>query len=730
MLARTAATAELVPVQDAHRVWSMSEFVVRDGPTSKNPYDPDLLALDAVFTGPSGREVRLPAFWHQDYTRELKDKEEVLTKAGEGTWRVRWTPVEPGIHRYRLAATRGEDTQVIGEGTLTVGEKAAAARGFVRVEPTNKRYFMTDDGQPLPLLGECCCWHGKPGTYDFDRWFADYGPSGMNYTRLWMCPWAFGVEIVKEERLNYNQERAWQLDYTMQLAADQGIAIMLCLDYHGIFNVKPDMWGANNWWPKHAYNQANGGPCASQNEFFTHPEALKLYRKRLRYMVGRYAAYPSLMSWQFFNEINNVFRFLKPPDVVAWHDRMARWLAQNDPYQHPRTTSFGSKGEHRPMWKLDSMDYANWHLYLNWAGHYRHPAAMAEDVATRFTRNYGKPVSISEYGTSGKGWEPEIDPYLRGMQQAVWGGIMAGTSGTSMPWWWENMHAEKIHAKIWRPLAAFLDGTGFGGADWAPVRLPKPSGKRLLGPTKPGKPFTTKLACVGTWGQKTGGEVALTSPAAGQGALHVFLHGEEKRKLRVPCRIMAELGEGAALTVHVNSASNGAELAILIDGKHIFHRPFPNKDGSTKMKGEYNEDVRIDLPKGRHTVELVNPGGDWLGLDWVQIEGALPCETASPADEPKVLAYAMSDGRQVLLWVIDPSYNYPDGAKDAKPQSLAGATVRLPGLPDGAYEIEFWDTWKGKAAGRSRAEVVGGKLPVAFPSFQVDTAARIRPAGQ
>ena len=97
MLARIAATAELVPVQDAHRVWSMSEFVVRGGPTSKNPYDPDLLALDAVFTGPSGREIRLPAFWHQNYTRELKGKEEVLTKAEEGTWRVRWTPVGAGL---------------------------------------------------------------------------------------------------------------------------------------------------------------------------------------------------------------------------------------------------------------------------------------------------------------------------------------------------------------------------------------------------------------------------------------------------------------------------------------------------------------------------------------------------------------------------------------------------------------------------------------------------------
>ncbi len=723
------AAAELVPVPDAHRMWAMSEFTVANGPTSANPYDPDVLALDAVFAGPSGREIRLPAFWYVDYTRDLKEGAEVMTPTGTSGWRVRFTPVEPGLHRYRLESSVGGTTTAIGSGSFTVAAAVAGARGFVRVEDEGKRYFRTDDGQPLPLLGECCCWHGKKrGTRDFDDWFADYRPNGMNYTRLWMCPWAFGLEITAEERTQYNQERAWQLDYTLGLADREGIFVMLCMDYHGIFNVEPDMWGGNNWWPKHAYNQATGGPCANQNEFFTNPEAAKLYRKRLRYEVGRYSAYPSLMSWQFFNEINNVFRFLKAADVVAWHDRMAQWLEANDPYQHPTTTSFGSKGELPAMWKLDSMSYANWHLYLNWSGQYRHPAPMAEDVATRFHRDYDKPVCISEYGTSGLGWKPEIDPHLRGLQQAVWGGIMTGTSGTCMPWWWEKMHAEKLHGRIWLPLSRFLAGTGFGGSAWHPVSLPKPSGTWTLGAALPdGKPFTAKLECGGNWGQKEGGEVALANADAGKGLLHTFLHGREKADLAVPCRIETELAADAAITVHVNSVSNNAELAILVDGRRVFHRPFPNKDGQTKVNGEYDEDVRVALPSGRHMVEVANPGGDWLALDWVQITGALPCAMVRPPDDPQVLAYAMTDGKQALLWIIDPSYNYPNGAKEDHPQPLAKGAVSLPGLPDGNYEIEFWDTWQGKVTGTLQASANEGNLRVEFPAFQVDTAARIRP---
>jgi hypothetical protein len=33
-----------------------------------NPFDPDQIAVDASFTAPSGRRVRVPGFWCQDYT--------------------------------------------------------------------------------------------------------------------------------------------------------------------------------------------------------------------------------------------------------------------------------------------------------------------------------------------------------------------------------------------------------------------------------------------------------------------------------------------------------------------------------------------------------------------------------------------------------------------------------------------------------------------------------------
>jgi hypothetical protein len=32
--------------------------------------------------------------------------------------------------------------------------------------------------------------------------------------------------------------------------------LLLCLDYHGMFESEPDYWGGNNFWPENPYNVA------------------------------------------------------------------------------------------------------------------------------------------------------------------------------------------------------------------------------------------------------------------------------------------------------------------------------------------------------------------------------------------------------------------------------------------------------------------------------------------
>ncbi len=425
-----------------------------------------------MFTSLSGKTVRVPAFWKQEFARALTDERETLKPTGEPGWRVRFTPWETGtLQCEMLLGQDGAPPSPAGSATVEVLAAQSAPRGYIRVEPEKKRFFQYDNGTPMPLLGSNLCWPGARGTYDYDDWLPGFAGAGMNFARVWMWPAAFGIEVLPGERLNYNQQQAWRLDHVMGLAADQGVGVMLCIDYHGIFQDEKDMWGGNDYWPTHPYNQTQGGPCAVQNDFFTNPDARKLYEKRLRYLVARYGAYPSLLCWEFFNEINNVYSKLKRPDVIQWHGDMADRLHGLDPFHHPVTTSFGGVFEDRKMWELPALDFTQYHLYCDDV--HRGLGVYIAETAQRFAGRYARPMVIGEFGATYKNDGRALDPNDWCLRQGLWTGLLTGSAGTVMPWWWECLQSNHRYP-LWTTLSSFIKDTGFGGAAWHPADAATP----------------------------------------------------------------------------------------------------------------------------------------------------------------------------------------------------------------------------------------------------------------
>jgi len=448
---------------DPPEVFQRVELSVDGVPAAQNPFDPDSVALDLEVVAPSGKAARVPGFFLVDFDRKLEGAREVLLPRGEGGWRVRWLPVEPGLHKLKMTANRAG--QPAGQVETTVTVAPGTRRGIARVEPAGRRYFRLDDGTPLFLNGLCACWHGSRGTFDYDDWLSAYEKAGINYVRLWMWPIAFGIEWDKGDRGKYRMDSAWRLDRVLSESERRGIYVMLCLDYHGMFEVKPDYWGGNNYWPSHPYNAIHGGPCQTQNDFFTKEEARQLYAKRLRYMVARWSAFPNLLAWEFFNEIDNEYAYLKHADVVAWHRDMGRRLRVLDPVGHMISSSFTGGSERPDLFDLPEMDFSQYHSYNE-----KHPARMTAEKTARFSAKYKKPFFVSEYGTDWKGWKPDTDPHLRALHQAIWSGAFTGAVGTGMTWWWESIHSANLYPH-WAALSAFLRGTGLGRADMQPAKL-------------------------------------------------------------------------------------------------------------------------------------------------------------------------------------------------------------------------------------------------------------------
>lgn len=555
---------ELTLSKENPDVFERVEISLQGVPDAENPYDPDVISVNLEATAPSGKRVTVPGFYYRDYERRLEGQRERLTPRGEGEWRVRWLPQEPGRHQLRAAVSmEGKPT---GQGAQVEVEVAQGARpGLVQVEPEAKRYFRLGNGEPLFLNGLCACWHGSRGTYDYDDWLSAYEKAGINYIRIWMWHHAFGIEWDREDKVRYRLGNAWRLDRVLAEAERRGIYVMLCFDYHGIFEVKPDFWGGNNFWPRHPYNAVNGGPCKTQNDFFTLDAAKQLYQKRLRYMVGRWSAFPNILAWEFFNEIDNEYAYVKHEDVVAWHRDMGRVLRSLDPVGHLISSSFTGGSERPDLFDLPEMDFSQYHSYNE-----KHPARMTAEKTARFFAKYQKPFFVSEYGTDWKGWKPDTDPHFRALHQAIWSGVFTGAAGTAMTWWWESIHSANLYSH-WSALAAFLKGTGIGRAECKPATF---------------------------------------------------------------------------------------------------------------------QDV-----------------------------------------DDRVTSFGVAGRDEALVWFLAKAYDWPTGATEASPATVADASVTLAGVPDGAWAIEWWDTQKGERVATAQATASGGKLKLTSPQFQVDIAARLRRTG-
>jgi len=455
---------ELTLPSSRPEVFERVEIPVSGMPASTSPFDPEVAGLDLEVTSPSGTVLRVPGFFAREFDRKLEGRRELLEPRGEG-WRVRFMALEPGRHTLVATATLAGKMAARGQAVIEVA--AGKRHGLARVEPVGKRYFRLDDGAPLFLNGLCVCWHGSRGTYDYDDWLASCQKAGINYIRVWMWHQAFGLEWDRADKLHYRMDNAWQLDRVLAEAERRGIFVMLCLDYHGIFEVKPDYWGGNNFWPRHPYNATNGGPCRVQNDFFTNADARKLYEKRLRYLVARWSAFPNILAWEFFNEIDNEYAYLNHDDVVAWHRDMGRRLRAIDPCRHLISSSFTGGSQRPGLYALPEMDFSQYHSYNE-----PHPAQMMAQMSARFFEKYHEPFFVSEYGTDWRGWKPDTDPHFRALHQAIWSGAFSGAAGTGMTWWWENIHSANLY-RHWSALAAFLEGSGIGRADLRPAQFDK-----------------------------------------------------------------------------------------------------------------------------------------------------------------------------------------------------------------------------------------------------------------
>jgi hypothetical protein len=188
------------------------------------------------------------------------------------------------------------------------------------------------------------------------------------------------------------------------------------------------MWSI---WPDNPYNAVNGGPARSSAEFFTDPEALRLSRQFLRYVVARFSGYRSLFAFEVMNEMDLVEG--ANDLATTWSQQRAREIRSLDPHLHLVTTSLGI----RPWlatpsaYESDAYSLSQTHAY---GGAFE--TGVIGDIEA--LRAFHKPILFGEFGIDYLGRLENEDPRGLHLAEASWIALAGGYSGGAMSWWWDT----------------------------------------------------------------------------------------------------------------------------------------------------------------------------------------------------------------------------------------------------------------------------------------------------
>ncbi|MBI4977976.1 MAG: DUF5060 domain-containing protein [Spirochaetes bacterium] len=424
---------------NAARQFSRYEIDLTVNGSWETPFDADQIRVDGHFTSPSGKTMSVPAFFQREHHLESLNGKQWIEADDRAGWKLRFSPVEPGTHTFHVTARDASGETQSKQYTFTA--VPASDHGYIRVSKNDRRYFAFDDGTPYFAVGENLAT-SRSGVWDYDVWLKKLGDAGANYARIWMWSSHHGIEWGKPGQ--YRMRQAWELDHALEAAEKNGIYIKLCLESWRSFEGAGSFYNLSDI---HPYWDKNGGPCKTEMEFFTNPEAKRMFKNRLRYVIARWGYSTHILGWEFWNEIDCVKGYHKnPSDVVAWTAEMARYCHAADPWRHLTVNSLGSFVTNNELWNLPEIDFAQIHGY--W--HPTLPASrdagkdMGAMVPAWIGRISGfeKPALYAEFGLVNPTWGPSPrsaeDKDGVHLHNGLWSAMMAGACGTAMIWWWES----------------------------------------------------------------------------------------------------------------------------------------------------------------------------------------------------------------------------------------------------------------------------------------------------
>ena len=439
-----------------------------------NPFDPDEIAVRAVFERPDGVEETVDGFFAQEYFRRLMPAGERYVPQGPPAWKVRYAPRVPGVHRYRLFArdARGEAQWGPGEFEARPSDRP----GFARVSKTDPRYFEFETGGYFYPLGhnirspfdtryqQNFPWRQRfpEGPAIYERYFRLLRAHRGNFAEIWFAAWSLGLEWTPLREGyhgigQFNLLHAWQMDRVVEEAERNGIYLNLVVHNHGKFSDWSDAE-----WEDNPFNAARGGYLQTPDDFFTDPRARRDFLRLMRYKIARWGYSPHVFTWELWSELDltgSRDRQPRPhlrPETVEWHRDVIRAIREMDIYGRMVSTHVCGDYTHQNprLIELPEVDWAGIDAYHSNAD----PLHIVELLrrSAEFNNPFNKPALVTEFGGSPSGMQG-LRHVTDAFFAAHWASATLPLGGGPLFWWWQMVEEEGLFG-VYEAVARFLEG--------------------------------------------------------------------------------------------------------------------------------------------------------------------------------------------------------------------------------------------------------------------------------
>jgi len=388
-------------------------------PEVANPFDPSQAKVAVSIARPNGTTIKTEGFWFQEFTIQNINGQQSTKKVGSPYWRISFSSTVPGTYSLTIQSEINGSklapvTHSVTTNYATKAKVITSGRSFVR------------EGIPFVPIAYNIAWANRFEELEkYDQWFSKASKAGVNVARVWMAAWSLGIEWTDTGLGDYSKrlDRAWILDQVFALGAKYNIGIDLVLINHGAFSTT-----TNPEWYSNPYSASNGGPLANPGEFATNEIAWKFWERKLRYIIARYGAQPSLFTWEWWNEVN--FTPITSADLAAWIKKSTAVLDEWDAYNTLTTNSWSSSAS---MQNWDNLDFAVTHVY-DPSDPIKSLTVQADALRAAVPN---KPILVGEMGSGTVTEDPFADPTGLHLHNSQWAATFVGFAGPASYWWWD-----------------------------------------------------------------------------------------------------------------------------------------------------------------------------------------------------------------------------------------------------------------------------------------------------